>query len=126
MFRSKLSLLGVSLALLAGCESATGSESTAPASSAPIETASAGQTSAATPAATAGAATSSAPAAVEAAPEGMAVIPEGIFMMGGQSPENTPNHEVVIPRFYLDLTEVTVAAYEPCVKSGACKAMQTN
>lgn len=125
MLRSKLSLLSLSLALLAGCESATGSELTAPVSSTAVATSEATAASTTVASSSATVAASQSPAA-DAAPEGMVVIPEGLFMMGGQSEENTPIHEVAIARFYLDETEVTVAAYEPCVKSGACKAMQTN
>jgi len=35
-------------------------------------------------------------------------------------PEEHPAHEVVLPGFFLDRTEVTVAAYATCVKAGTC------
>lgn len=39
---------------------------------------------------------------------------------GYGSPEEHPMHEVIIPAFYLDATEVTTAAYMDCVAKGAC------
>jgi formylglycine-generating enzyme required for sulfatase activity len=68
----------------------------------------------------------SADVATAAAPEGMATIPEGVFVMGGESEENTPQHEVVVARFSLDLHEVTMDAYAQCVAGGTCKAPTTN
>jgi len=47
-------------------------------------------------------------------------------MMGGESEENTPQHEVAIARFFLDLREVTMDAYAKCVTGGTCKAPTTN
>lgn len=55
------------------------------------------------------------------APPGMVEVPAGVFLMGGESPENTPVHEVVVARFYLDDKEVTMQAYGACVTAGACK-----
>ncbi len=81
-------------------------------------------TSSAAPAATgATAATAERPLA---SPEGMTLIPEGFFVMGGESPENTPRIEVAVARFYLDSTEVTVDAYGACVKAGVCQPMKNN
>lgn len=64
-------------------------------------------------------------AAVAAAPEGMVEIPAGIFLMGATaafgSPEERPQHEVAIARFYFDATEVTTGAYKKCVAEGKCK-----
>jgi formylglycine-generating enzyme required for sulfatase activity len=57
-------------------------------------------------------------------PNGMVVIPEGYFLQGGESPENTPRHEGVVGRFYLDVHEVTVDAYAACVAQGSCKPMR--
>ena len=54
-------------------------------------------------------------------PQGMVEVPAGVFLMGGESPENTPVHEVVVATFYLDLNEVTMEAYAACVTAGACK-----
>lgn len=51
----------------------------------------------------------------------MVEIPAGVFLMGGESPENTPVHEAIVARFYLDDKEVTMRAYEGCQKDGACK-----
>lgn len=56
----------------------------------------------------------------------MVSVDEGIFKMGGSSSVNMniPVHEVVMPRFYLDKTEVTVDAYNACVTAGKCKPMK--
>ncbi len=62
------------------------------------------------------------PEADEAAPDGMVVVPEGVFLMGGESAENTPVHEVLVGRFYLDRTEVTMRSYAACVRDGGCVA----
>jgi len=60
-----------------------------------------------------------------ASPEGMVEIPAGIFVMGAaaaySSPEERPQHEVAIARYYLDRTEVTTGAYKKCVAGGKCK-----
>ncbi|MEZ4309534.1 MAG: SUMF1/EgtB/PvdO family nonheme iron enzyme [Polyangiaceae bacterium] len=64
-----------------------------------------------------------------AAPEGMVVIPEGVFLMGGPPafslPEERPQHEVAVGRYYLDLTEVTTGAYKKCIADGKCKTTHT-
>lgn len=56
--------------------------------------------------------------------DGMVSIPAGTFMMGsdtGQANE-APAHSVSVEAFELDVTEVTVAAYQDCVDRGACTA----
>lgn len=49
-----------------------------------------------------------------------------MFLMGSPrevgNPEEHPMHERVLETFYLDRTEVTVAAYRACVEAGVCKA----
>jgi formylglycine-generating enzyme required for sulfatase activity len=64
-------------------------------------------------------------AAASSAPDGMLEIPAGIFLMGATkalgSPEERPQHEVAIARFYMDITEVTTGAYKKCVADGKCK-----
>lgn len=64
-------------------------------------------------------------AAPSSAPEGMTEIPAGIYIMGTQAafgmPEEQPQHEVAVARFYIDTTEVTTAAYKKCVADGKCK-----
>jgi formylglycine-generating enzyme required for sulfatase activity len=54
----------------------------------------------------------------------MARIPAGTFAMGSDEgrPDEKPMHEVHLASFEIDLTEVTVAQYAPCVASGACVA----
>jgi len=50
-------------------------------------------------------------------------IPGGTFWMGsedGYSPEK-PVHRVTLSPYCIDKTEVTVAAYRACVRSGACR-----
>lgn len=63
-------------------------------------------------------------------PPGMADIPAGIFLMGSRyaqgSPEERPMHEVIVPAFYLDKTEVTTEAYLACMKAGACSKPYEN
>ncbi len=55
----------------------------------------------------------------------MVTVPAGIFLMGSRmgegGAEERPMHEVVMPSFDLDRTEVTMDAYEACVKAGACR-----
>jgi len=67
-----------------------------------------------------------APATATALPEGMVYIPGGSFDMGpprevtmGRAPQRTQ-----VAPFFLDRTEVTVAAYLACVQSKACTASQ--
>lgn len=54
----------------------------------------------------------------------MGLVPAGAFTMGqddiGQLDER-PAHTVTLPAFWLDLTEVTNAAYAPCVEAHVCK-----
>jgi sulfatase modifying factor 1 len=56
--------------------------------------------------------------------DGMLRIPGGRFTMG-TSEKNAPSNErparsVAVPAFWIDRTEVTVAAYRACVERGAC------
>jgi formylglycine-generating enzyme required for sulfatase activity len=56
--------------------------------------------------------------------DGMLRIPGGRFTMG-TSDKNAPANErparsVAVPAFWIDRTEVTVAAYRACVERGAC------
>lgn len=64
-----------------------------------------------------------------AAPEGMVEIPAGIYLMGAVaaygSPEERPQHEVAVARYYLDRTEVTTGAYKKCIADGKCKTTHT-
>jgi formylglycine-generating enzyme required for sulfatase activity len=59
---------------------------------------------------------------------GMTHIPEGEFVMGcspGDTlcfPQEQPPHRVWVSEFWMDLTEVTVAAYARCVAAGRCSA----
>lgn len=59
----------------------------------------------------------------EPAVEGMAWIRGGRFMMGylGCDHDERPEHEVAVRGFYLDLTEVTAAAYQRCVDARRCE-----
>jgi formylglycine-generating enzyme required for sulfatase activity len=54
----------------------------------------------------------------------MALVPAGSFVMGadaiGERDEH-PAHEVTLPAFYLDLTEVTNEAYAKCMAAGTCE-----
>jgi formylglycine-generating enzyme required for sulfatase activity len=57
---------------------------------------------------------------------GMVLVPAGAFLMGC-APNDTrcdddekPAHEVFVDAFYIDRTEVTVAAYEQCVQAREC------
>ncbi|MFO0756118.1 MAG: formylglycine-generating enzyme family protein [Byssovorax sp.] len=71
----------------------------------------------------ASASASSAPAIAPEAIEGMALVPAGPFIMGADTigeMDERPAHEVTLPAFYLDLTEVTNEAYARCVDAGAC------
>jgi hypothetical protein len=54
----------------------------------------------------------------------MVAIPEGYYLVGGESPENTPRHEGVVGRFFLDAQEVTVKVYQSCVDLKVCKPMR--
>ena len=65
--------------------------------------------------------------ACEAPPPGMGCVLGGAFLRGSRrGPGNSrPQQKIWLQTFYMDRTEVTVAAYEACVKSGACKAAKT-
>ena len=61
-------------------------------------------------------------------PGAMVFIPGGTFHMGsndGFFAEERPVHAVTVASFYLDRTEVTVAAYSDCVRRGACTPAAT-
>jgi formylglycine-generating enzyme required for sulfatase activity len=63
------------------------------------------------------------PAAPQAAPEGMALVPSGPFVMGadqGGEEDEHPAHTVTLAAFYLDLTEVSNAAWDRCVAAKVC------
>jgi formylglycine-generating enzyme required for sulfatase activity len=120
------------LALVAGCakassasraESTTAASSatTVPAAKAPTSTASAATVASAVSAA---AASPSGRAATAAPPTGMVRLPAAIFLMGAYhavgNPEERPAHEAIVPSFYLDRTEVTMATYRKCLVAGAC------
>jgi len=54
----------------------------------------------------------------------MLLVAAGPFVMGADSggePDEHPAHTVTLPAFWLDRTEVTNAAYEPCVAAKACR-----
>jgi formylglycine-generating enzyme required for sulfatase activity len=53
----------------------------------------------------------------------MALVPAGTFTMGadaGGELDEHPAHQVTLPAFWLDLTEVTNEAWRPCVEAGRC------
>lgn len=61
-------------------------------------------------------------------PEGMLTVPAGPFWMGCNEavdadcdPDERPYHELTLPAFHIDATEVTQAAYARCVTEGACR-----
>jgi sulfatase modifying factor 1 len=57
------------------------------------------------------------------APPGMVLVPSGTFTMGSRSSvDEQPVRQVTLPSYWIDETEVTVAAYEECVGSGICDA----
>jgi formylglycine-generating enzyme required for sulfatase activity len=68
-----------------------------------------------------------------AAPQGdasvgtMASIPAGSFMMGSNDgkADEKPVHRVNVAAFWMDITEVTTAAYTACVRAGRCSAAGT-
>ncbi len=120
--RSSPRWFAVAALVAAGCGDR--GSGTAPTASSVDATAAAAASAAPGATATASASASPAPTAGADATEGMAIIPEGIFLMGGDSEENTPKHEVVVARFELDLHEVTMEAYAACVAAGACKVPQ--
>lgn len=58
------------------------------------------------------------------APAGMALVPAGAFTMGADSggeQDEHPAHQVTLPAFYLDETEVTQKAYFSCVEAQVCR-----
>ena len=63
---------------------------------------------------------------------GMSLIPAGTFMMGCQrgdshcEDDEKPAHRVRLDAYYIDQTEVTVAAYRKCVQAKKCKAPKKN
>jgi sulfatase modifying factor 1 len=62
------------------------------------------------------------PAAMATPPEGMVYVPGGSFDMGPpvEVTESKAPQRVTVAPFFLDRTEVTVAAYLACVKAGGC------
>ncbi len=76
------------------------------------------------PSASASGAPSAAPSLSAPRPEAgaMVSIPSGTFMMGASdgNPDERPVHSVTVPAFEMDLTEVTVRAYQACVAAGRC------
>ena len=61
-------------------------------------------------------------------PEGMIYLHPGTFDMGSESgdADEKPVHKVTLTKgFYLDKTEVTVAAYRACVAAGNCSEPDT-
>lgn len=60
-------------------------------------------------------------------PAGMAHVPAGAFQMGCPAGApcwsfEKPQHTVTLSAFFIDKTEVTVAAYKKCVDAGKCSA----
>jgi formylglycine-generating enzyme required for sulfatase activity len=54
-------------------------------------------------------------------PPGMVYVPGGAFEMGSDAtPSEEPIRSVTVDAFYIDQTEVTVAAYAACIAAGAC------
>lgn len=67
------------------------------------------------------------------APAGMVLIPAGSFKMGcvpagdaSCSAGEKPQHSVTLSAYYIDKTEVTVAAYKKCVDAGKCSLPSCN
>ncbi len=65
------------------------------------------------------------PASGEGATQGdMALLPAGVFLMGAYreygSSEEKPAHEAIVPGFWLDRREATVAEFRACVDAGRC------
>jgi len=63
----------------------------------------------------------------EDAPFGMACIPGGWFLRGSdtQLRNSRPQQRIWVGTFYMDVTEVTVEAYEACVAGGGCRDART-
>lgn len=62
------------------------------------------------------------PETPSASHEGMVKIPAGRFMMGTEEgfDSEKPMHPAGVSELWMDVTEVTVAAYEACALAGAC------
>ncbi|MCA0352104.1 MAG: SUMF1/EgtB/PvdO family nonheme iron enzyme [Chloroflexi bacterium] len=62
------------------------------------------------------------PIVIGPAPPGMLAIPGGTFVIGSDagSPNEQPVGRGYLPTFYIDRTEVTVAAYRACVEQQRC------
>jgi formylglycine-generating enzyme required for sulfatase activity len=60
--------------------------------------------------------------AAEAPVGSMVLIPAGVFEMGSVDGDGTelPVHKVAVEGFAMDVTEVTTAQYEACVRGDAC------
>lgn len=55
-------------------------------------------------------------------PLGMVLVPGGTFEMGSTDyPDEMPIRQVQVDAFWIDETEVTVAAYAGCVEDGSCR-----
>ncbi len=54
----------------------------------------------------------------------MALVPAGIFAMGSDNDGSNekPVHEVYLNSYYMDIFEVTNAAYKKCVENGVCQS----
>ena len=63
----------------------------------------------------------------EDAPFEMACIPGGWFLRGSDSQlrNSRPQQRIWVDTFYMDITEVTVEAYDACVAGGACREART-
>ena len=62
---------------------------------------------------------------------GMVIVPAGPFMMGCNATVDTqcrdderPYHQIALAPFAIDITEVTQAAYDRCIKAGICATPQ--
>ena len=60
-------------------------------------------------------------------PKGMVFVPGGTFQMGSNdgNANEKPVHAVTVQDFCMDVTEVTVAAYLECVRTGRCTPAET-
>jgi formylglycine-generating enzyme required for sulfatase activity len=58
----------------------------------------------------------------------MVKLEGGTFTMGSNDgfPHQKPTHPVTLKPFSMDVTEVTVAAYEACVDAGSCSTLDLN
>ena len=60
------------------------------------------------------------------APLGMVLVPAGSFWMGCNAakdacnPDESPQHEVKLSGYFIDVTETTVLQYQACVDAGVC------